>query len=221
MSNAPEPASRGKLPISLSLTGIGGFVDAVGYIALFQVFTANMSGNSVHIGMSLGHGNWLNLARPLCAVFSYVVAMVLTRAAIEIAGRKGVRRIASCTLAVEAILLFLFARVTPAMHLGEIVDRHSPAYFTLVALLSFAMGVQTATLTRVGPLTIYTTFVTGTLTKMSESLTRVLFWAHDQIKQRNSVPHCGTCLQAGGCSALNDTGGNLGQLCHWSGCGHG
>ncbi len=114
--------------------------------------------------------------------FSYVVAMVLTRAAIEIAGRKGVRRIASCTLAVEAILLFLFARVTPAMHLGEIVDRHSPAYFTLVALLSFAMGVQTATLTRVGPLTIYTTFVTGTLTKMSESLTRVLFWAHDQIK---------------------------------------
>jgi uncharacterized membrane protein YoaK (UPF0700 family) len=77
----------------------------------------------------------------------------------------------------------LFARATPDMKLGQIVDLHSSTYFSLVALLAFAMGVQTATLTHVGALTVYTTFVTGTLTKFSESLTRALFWGYDQAAQ--------------------------------------
>jgi uncharacterized membrane protein YoaK (UPF0700 family) len=109
--------------------------------------------------------------------------MTLTRIAVQIAGRRGLKRIASFTLAVEALLLVLFARATPAMHLGQLVDLHSPAYFTLVALLAFAMGVQTATLTHIGALTLYTTFVTGTLTKLTESFTRALFWSYDQLQQ--------------------------------------
>lgn len=183
VKDTPQLGTGGKVLVSLSLTGVGGFVDAVGYIALFQIFTANMSGNSVHIGMYLGKQSWLELARPMCAVVSYVVGMILTRITVEIAGRRDIRRIASVTFAVEAVLLLVFAHARPAMHLGQIVDRQSPGYFTLVAVLAFAMGVQTATLTHIGALTIYTTFVTGTLTKLSESLTRVLFWGYDQLRQ--------------------------------------
>lgn len=173
----------GKIAVALSLTMVGGFVDAVGYIALFEVFTANMSGNSVHVGMYLGQLNWMELVRPLCAIASYVVGMALTRIAVEIAGRNGIRRIASFTLTLEAMLLAIFAHATPAMHLGQIVDQHSPGYFFLVALLAFAMGVQTATLTHIGPLTVYTTFVTGTLTKLTESFTRILFWVYDHLRE--------------------------------------
>jgi uncharacterized membrane protein YoaK (UPF0700 family) len=181
--NAPsELGTRGKGVIALSLTAVGGFVDAVGYIALFQVFTANMSGNSVHVGLYLGHFDLRELARPACAIVSYVVGLTITRILLEAAGRSGVRRIASFTLAVEALLLLLFARATPAMHLGQIVDQHSPAYFALVALLAFAMGIQTATLTHIGALTVYTTFVTGTLTRFSEAFTRALFWVYDEAK---------------------------------------
>ncbi len=183
MTTAPDLGPRGKVTTALFLTSVGGFVDAVGYIALFEVFTANMSGNSVHVGMYLGQRNWLQLLRPFCAIVSYVVGMALTRITVEIAGRKGIRRIASFTLAVEAVLLILFARATPAMHLGQVVDLTSPTYFTLVALLAFAMGVQTGTLTHIGALTIYTTFVTGTLTKLTESFTRALFWGYDQLRQ--------------------------------------
>jgi uncharacterized membrane protein YoaK (UPF0700 family) len=100
-----------------------------------------------------------------------------------VAARHSMRRIATYTLAVEALLLVLFARATPAMKLGQIADLHSAVYFSLVALLAFAMGVQTATMTHVGALTVYTTFVTGTLTKFSESLTRALFWSYDQAAQ--------------------------------------
>jgi uncharacterized membrane protein YoaK (UPF0700 family) len=183
VTNAPDLGARGKIAVALSLTVVGGFVDAVGYIALFEIFTANMSGNSVHVGIYLGNQDWPNLLRPLSAIVSYVVGMTLTRITVGVAGRKGVRRIASFTLAVEALLLILFARATPAMHLGQVVDLNSAAYFALVALLALAMGVQTATLTHIGALTIYTTFVTGTLTKLTESFTRALFWAYDQLRQ--------------------------------------
>ncbi len=183
MSNPPQLGTGGKIVMALSPTTMGGFVDAVGYIALFQVFTANMSGNSIHIGMYLSQRDWPNLLRPMSAVVSYVVGMLLTRIAVEIAGRRGITRVASFTFGVEALLLALFAGATPAMHLGQITDLHSPAYFALVALLAFAMGVQTGTLTHVGALTIYTTFVTGTLTKMTESVTRALFWMFDELRQ--------------------------------------
>ena len=184
----PELGLPGKTATALSLTAIGGFVDAVGYIALFQIFTANMSGNSVHIGMYLGQHSFMELLRPFSAVLSYVVGLALTRIAVEIAAREGMKRIASVSFAVEAALLALFAHAQPAMHLGQIVDQHSAQYFAMVAWLSFAMGVQTATLTQVGALTVSTTFVTGTLTRLTESLTRVLFWVWDQARE-SGVSH--------------------------------
>jgi uncharacterized membrane protein YoaK (UPF0700 family) len=183
VNNARELGDAGKVVTALSLTAIGGFVDAVGYIALFQIFTANMSGNSVHVGIYLGNLDFSELSRPACAIVAFLVGSTLTRIAMTVAGRHGMRRIATYTLAIEALLLVLFARATPAMKLGQIIDLHSTAYFSLVALLAFAMGVQTATLTHVGALTVYTTFVTGTLTKISESLTRSLFWSYDQAVQ--------------------------------------
>jgi uncharacterized membrane protein YoaK (UPF0700 family) len=186
VTTAPDLGVRGKIAVALSLTMVGGFVDAVGYIALFEVFTANMSGNSVHVGIYLAKQSWMELLRPLCAIVSYVVGMALTRIAVEVAGRAGLRRIASFTLTLEALLLAVFAHATPAMHLGQITDQQSPAYFGLVALLAFAMGVQTATLTHIGPLTVYTTFVTGTLTKLTESFTRILFWAYDHLREIGS-----------------------------------
>lgn len=174
---------RGKIFTALLLTVVGGYVDAVGYIALFQIFTANMSGNSIHIGMNLGRTNWWDLFRPLCAVASYVVGMMLTRIAIGVSGRAGFRRIASAAFAAEAALLAAFAHARPQMHLGQIVDQHSALYFAMVAWLAFAMGIQTATLTHVGALTVYTTFVTGTLTKWTESVTRAMFWAYDHVRR--------------------------------------
>jgi uncharacterized membrane protein YoaK (UPF0700 family) len=187
VTNSRQLGTGQKVAIALCLTSIGGFVDTVGYIALFQIFTANMSGNSIHIGMYLADLDWLGFLRPACAVVAYVSAMIVTRVAVQIAGRKGVRSIASVTLAVEAVLLLMFARARPAMHLGQVIDLHSPGYFALVALLAFAMGVQTATLTHIGPLTVYTTFVTGTLTKFAESFTRSLFWSYDHLRLRGKM----------------------------------
>jgi uncharacterized membrane protein YoaK (UPF0700 family) len=182
-----ELSAGGKFATALSLTAVGGYVDAVGYIALFQIFTANMSGNSIHVGMGASKLNFIELLRPLCAIVSYVIGLIITRVAVGTAARSGLQRIASLTLGAEAILLFLFSQARPTLHLGQIVDLQSPGYFALVALLAFAMGIQAATLTHIGALTIYTTFVTGTLAKFSEAFTRSLFWSYDQFSDGTSM----------------------------------
>lgn len=187
MAEEVQLSTADKLMAALLLTSVGGFVDAVGYISLFQIFTANMSGNSVHVGIYVASFDVAELSRPACAVVSYVSGIILTRITLEVARRAGVRKIASLTLSVEALLLVVFALATPAMRAGQVAEQHSLSYFLLVAILAFAMGVQTGTLTHLGPLTVYTTFVTGTLTKFSESFARMLFWIHDRREGGNAI----------------------------------
>jgi uncharacterized membrane protein YoaK (UPF0700 family) len=50
---------------------------------------------------------------------------------------------------------------------------------SLLVLLSLAMGLQTATLTRVGPLTVHTTFVTGMLNKLAQLVSHWMFHKYD------------------------------------------
>jgi uncharacterized membrane protein YoaK (UPF0700 family) len=187
MRDTPRLSSTGKIPAALLLTAIGGFVDAVGWISLSQVFTANMSGNSIHVGMNIGLLNFWVLRPFACALVAFVSGLIVTRVLVEAAARGGVKRIASATLMFEGLLLLAFARATPEMHAGHISDQNSLLYFGLIAALGFAMGVQTATLTHIGPLTVYTTFVTGCLTMFSESFAHTLFWIHDSIKRGRSV----------------------------------
>jgi uncharacterized membrane protein YoaK (UPF0700 family) len=53
----------------------------------------------------------------------------------------------------------------------------------LLSILAVAMGLQTATLTRIGPLTIHTTFVTGMLNKLAQAVSQSVFWIHDRWKE--------------------------------------
>jgi uncharacterized membrane protein YoaK (UPF0700 family) len=54
----------------------------------------------------------------------------------------------------------------------------------LLIVLAAAMGMQTATLTRIGSLTVHTTFVTGMLNKFAQAVSQWLFWMHDRRKER-------------------------------------
>jgi uncharacterized membrane protein YoaK (UPF0700 family) len=53
-----------------------------------------------------------------------------------------------------------------------------------MALLAAAMGIQTATLTRIGSLTVHTTFVTGMLNKLAQLLAQGLFLSYDLRRGR-------------------------------------
>ena len=181
------PANR--TATALALTAVGGFVDAIGWITLLEVFTANMSGNSIHLGMATGELDFSTIRRFGCAIATYVVALILTRIALEIGARLGVRRVASLTFTLEALLLLTFRYLAPPLQDGHVANLTSLNYLGLIALLAFAMGMQTATLTHLGSLTVYTTFVTGTLTKCAESAARVVFWMYDTVKGGHTLSH--------------------------------
>ncbi|NPC98731.1 YoaK family protein [Nocardioides sp. zg-DK7169] len=71
------PTDRMHLGLMLALTFATGLVDALCYLGLDQVFTANMTGNVLLLGMALGDGGDLALAGPLLALAGFALGAAL------------------------------------------------------------------------------------------------------------------------------------------------
>lgn len=164
---APPEGAAPRKRLVLLLAGAAGCLDAVGYLML-GLFTANMTGNTILLGLSLGREAWadaLNNVLALAAFVSGAGAGTITT--------RGVRRI-SRGLGLEAAVLAGAVAVwslfgAPRGRVGE------PAVYWLIVLLSAAMGIQSATVRRVGEQRIATTYVTGTLTTLATDAASDLF----------------------------------------------
>jgi uncharacterized membrane protein YoaK (UPF0700 family) len=168
-----------KAAIALLLTFVAGFVDIVGYLAVYHLFTANMTGNTVHLGHDVIAGQYFAASIALSVLGGFVLGSIGGRALIEAGARVHLRSVASITIAVEAALILGFIAVFNTLS----GTAKSPADICLLlALLAIAMGIQTASLTRLGPLTVHTTFVTGMLNKLSQLISHFLFRSYDLIR---------------------------------------
>lgn len=159
-----------KMIVALLLTFASGVVDIVGYVGIFHFFTAHLTGTTVQLGQSLVEHDWMELAAAGAIVGAFVAGSFLGRVLIEIGARRRIRRIASVTLTIEALLLTSLTQ--PHLH-------YSGKPYWPLAILAAAMGIQTATLTGIGPLTVHTTFVTGMVNKTAQLVTRIGFRAYD------------------------------------------
>lgn len=167
--------------VAAALTWIAGFVDAVGFISLGRIYTANMSGNSVAIGIQWASQNWMETIRRAWPVAAYVAGLLLCRILIEFGARERIRSIASIAFLLEIALL------APAFFANlQGVSSDSPVVFGYIALLGVAMGIQNGALTHFSSLTIHTGFVTGTLLKCAEEFTKYLTWAFDRVRRPGS-----------------------------------
>src|SRR2546421_12470316 len=73
-SPSPEPILA---PLLLGLTVVTGLVDAVSYLALGHVFTANMTGNVVFLGFAAAGGKGLSAPRSGTAVVAFLLGAVI------------------------------------------------------------------------------------------------------------------------------------------------
>src|SRR2546423_8719 len=73
-SPSPEPVL---LPLLLGLTVVTGFVDAVSYLALGHVFTANMTGNVVFLGFAMARAPGLSIGRSGAALGAFVIGAII------------------------------------------------------------------------------------------------------------------------------------------------
>ncbi len=171
----------GKAGVALALTFAAGCVDIVGFLSLYQTFTAHMTGVTVHLGEDLTVAKGRDAVVLALTLVAFVLGSVVGRTTIEAGLRKKVRSAAAAALMLEFVLL-----VTVGAG-GTTAQWHLP----MILLLAAAMGVQTATLTRVGPLTIHTTFITGMLNKLAQLLSNALFLGYDEARGR----HERSCLR--------------------------
>ncbi|MFF3375372.1 YoaK family protein [Streptomyces sp. NPDC002680] len=158
-----DPESRGLrlVAVLLVLTVVSGLIDAVSYLGLGHVFTANMTGNVVVLGFAAAGAPGFSVPHTLVSLASFVVGAV---AGGRVAGRMGGgsrRRWARVTLAVEAVFLGTSSAVAFA------APDATATVYALIAVTAFAMGLRNATVRRLGVPDLTTTVLTMTLTGLA------------------------------------------------------
>ena len=146
----------------LVLTFTTGLVDAVSYLGLGRVFTANMTGNIVFLGFGIAGSGGLPVVAPLVSLGAFLLG---AGGGGVLAKRMGDRHPAHIAraLGVEvsliggAAVLAVAVDVRPNAVSGDIV----------IALLAFAMGIRNATVRGLGVPDLTTTVLTMTLTGLA------------------------------------------------------
>ncbi|HXP19290.1 MAG TPA: YoaK family protein [Streptosporangiaceae bacterium] len=143
------------------LTLISGLVDAVSYLGLGRVFTANMTGNVVVLGFAAAGAPGFSVSASLTSLGVFLVgAVVAGRAVRRITSRS---RLLITAMIIEAIAVSVAAVVayqasTVATGWGR---------YTTIAVLAFAMGVRNAVIRHLAVRDMTTTVLTQTLTGLA------------------------------------------------------
>jgi uncharacterized membrane protein YoaK (UPF0700 family) len=155
----------------LLLTWVAGTVDAIGYLVLGHVFTANMTGNAVLLGLAFGQGQFQAAFRALLALGGFILGVAIGAILAHRAGTDvDQRRAFVGPVIVESLVLVAFALV---LHL-PMIPRNQITLYVLIGLSAVAMGVQSAAVRRLNLPGIATTVLTGTITSLVAGLVRLL-----------------------------------------------
>ena len=151
--------SRRNIALACALSGLAGYVDAIGYLHLGGLFVAFMSGNSTRMGVSVAAGDWPNAAAALGLIALFVVGAA--GGSLIVLGRGANRQ--PRVLLVEALLLAVAA-------LCYAFGRSNAA----VAAVVLAMGLENAVFQIDGGAGLGLTYVTGALVKVGQLAAQAL-----------------------------------------------
>ena len=160
---AAAPAAPGRLLIGtlIVLTVISGLVDAVSYLGLGHVFTANMTGNVVLLGFAAAGASGFSGPACLTSLGAFVLgAAAAGRAARRLSSKRILLAAAMTTEAVATGVAAVLAFAAAAVSSGW-------ARFTIIAVLAFGMGVRNSTIRRLAVPDLTTTVLTMTLTGLA------------------------------------------------------
>jgi uncharacterized membrane protein YoaK (UPF0700 family) len=159
-----------RLPVGLlALTAVSGIIDAVSFLALGHIFTANMTGNVVFLAFAAVGTPGISVARCIASLAAFVSGAVIGGYfGRGIAGPFRYHWLRVCATC-EAALLFAAAIAVIALD-GDstaLQDRQ----FAVIVLLAVAMGLRGATVRQLAvPDLTTTTMVTTTLTGLVADL---------------------------------------------------
>lgn len=153
------------VPVLLGLTFVTGLIDAVSFLGLGHIFTANMTGNVVLLGFAAAGTTGLSLARSGFALVAFFSGAWLGgRVAVRI-GERAWRELAVTALSVEAALLF--AAAIAALGLGTDLTELPARLYPVIALTGIAMGIRNAVVRKLGVSDLTTTVLTLAITGLA------------------------------------------------------
>jgi uncharacterized membrane protein YoaK (UPF0700 family) len=146
----------------LVMTAVTGLVDAVSFLALGRVFTANMTGNIVILAFATAHVPGLSIARSLTALLAFLVGAILGGRIMARASPDSQIRFAVQAFLLEVVFLFT-ASFCGIGYRGDLLE-HSFQPFALIALTALAMGTRNAAVRKLAIPDLTTTVLTLTIT---------------------------------------------------------
>lgn len=162
--NAPSITAdqRHAATVGIALALTAGYVDTVGFVALFGLFMAHVTGNFVLIGSELANPTHGVLIKFL-AFPAFVAAVVAARLMVVRAERLG-RDAAPQLLAVQGVLLIAF--MAAGWLALPLQDSRSPLAISAGVLGATAMGIQNAASRLVWSSLAPSTVMTGNVTQL-------------------------------------------------------
>jgi uncharacterized membrane protein YoaK (UPF0700 family) len=155
----------GALVVTLaSLTVVSGFVDAVSFLGLGHVFTANMTGNVALIGFAAAGAPGFSVAASVCALGCFFAGAA--------AGGRFVHRVGSQRSLLLLVMVIEAGCTSVALVVAASVATIGTGWprYSIIALLSVSMGIRNAAVHHVGVPEMTTTVLTTTLTEMASGL---------------------------------------------------
>lgn len=139
----------------LSLALVAGYVDALGFFDLNEIYTAAMTGNTVQLGVTFVREQWPHLAVAGATLGAFFCGGLVS---------SFIRR----RLPHPAILLLIMAPLLLAAQAVRL-DAHNPAAIEL-PLLATVMAMQGQTVSRFAGVPIQTIVVTNNLLKFADAI---------------------------------------------------
>ncbi len=165
--------------LALVLSAVAGYIDAVGYVLWDKVLVANMSGNTIEFAAKTAERTFPSSVFRLWPLVLFVIGVLCGSLIQDSVKRRRPTGSISVALGVELALLVSVVLAAVGLDARFVRPEDGARWFVPVALGAYAMGLQNATLTRVGPVHVYTTHVTGTLTKFGQDLVDSLYCVRD------------------------------------------
>jgi hypothetical protein len=108
MATQQRQASQERQGAAVLLTLVAGFVDGVGYLVLWQMFTSHMSGNTISGSVHVGQGHWGEAFHRLFPIPMFVAGVAFGRVLVVLLYRRRVRSLFAAPFGLEAGLLAVF-----------------------------------------------------------------------------------------------------------------
>jgi uncharacterized membrane protein YoaK (UPF0700 family) len=157
-----KPATADDLrPIVFTLYGltfVTGLIDAVSYLGLGRVFTANMTGNVVFVGFALGGAADVSIARPSIALAAFAAGSVLGGRMVHVGERSAAAHLLRA-MSMEITFITAAALATLAIE--------STGLNLVIVLTAAAMGLRNAVVRKLAVPDFTTTVLTMALTAVA------------------------------------------------------